>query len=533
MKKFFVLSFTLAALLVIQACKKDFLKRLPEDGITFENFPETESGVASVTGVLYNKPWFNFHDKMLWAVGELGGGNVRTGDPYWTAYLSLSVTAEDKATAEGWRSLFNVIGTANEIVKNINYKKTLGSTQTAILDAGIGEAKFMRAAAYFYLVRVFGDVPLYEDAVPYIESGENLPKHKATDVYKFIELDLLDAETKLPLRSQRSYKRRVSKGSAQTLLAKVYLYQKKYADAKAKAQAAIQSGEFGLMGVDFATAKGYTELFNLKDAVDDTNKESIFTLNWAFRSTGDLWGVQNTLQAYFALPVCSPDDGWGGGNNPTIDLLEKYSPSDKRKHATVMTESANYPDLVKKGESFVYTKTLADASGTGANIKKQVVGTPAANGNDQVAFMCTTMPTYILRCAELYLIYAEAIMGGTNGASLTLSSSTADAVALEYYNKVRTRAGLPSRTSITLQDIINERRLELALEFDHFFDLGRLQPGEWSAILASQKRGNRNASTGVYNPFALTVPSKLTFPIPASEIAKNPKLNEPPVDYQF
>jgi starch-binding outer membrane protein, SusD/RagB family len=533
MKKLFILFFISATLATLSGCKKDFLTRLPEDSITFENFPETETGVASVTSILYNKPWFEFHDKLLWAVGEIGGGNVRTFDSYWAPYLTLSVTAEDRAISVGWRSLFSVISTSNEIIKNIEAKKASGSLQPAILDAGAGEAKFMRAAAYFYLVRLFGDVPLYEDAIPYIESGENLPKHKAADVYKFIERDLLDAESKLPLRSQRALKRRVSKGSAQTLLAKVYLYQKRYADAKAKAQAAIQSNEFGLMGLDFLPAKGYGDLFNLKDAVNDDNRENIFSLNWGFRPTMNEWGIQNTLQAYFALNVCSPNDGWGGGNNPTLDLIEKYVPGDKRKQGTMMTENSSYSNLVTKEQPFIYTKADADRSATGANIKKQVIGTSVVNGDDNVAFMCTTMPTYLLRCSELYLIYAEAILGGANGNSISLSSSTADGQALNYFNKVRTRAGLPSKTSITLKDIIDERRLELAIEFDAYFDLTRLQQSEWSAILASQRRGTRVATTGAYTPLVFAVPTKLTFPLPAGELVKNPRLLEASVDYKF
>ncbi len=534
-----IILFTLTiSMLVLASCKRTFLERLPEDRLTFENIPDTEEGVAGVTASLYNRTWFDFQHRLIYPAGEVASGNSRSTDSRWIAYVSLAVTSDAESLTAGWGGLYKVVSTANELIKNLEANKSLSTTRNpAIFDAGIGEAKFMRAAAYFYLVRLFGDVPLYEDAVPFIESGENLPKHKAADVYRFIERDLLDAENRLPLRSQRTYKRRVSKGSAQTMLAKVYLYQKRYADAKAKANTAIQSGEFGLMGLDFSTSKGYGDLFKIDDAIDPSNRESIFTLNWGFMpSSFSDYGIQNPLQAYFSSPDVSPGDGWGGSSNvPSVDLLEKYSAGDKRKNATVMTAGATYPNIVRQGENYVFTQTIADSRSTGAQIKKQVVGSPDAIGKDKVGTMCTTLPTYILRCSELYLIYAEATLGGANGSSISLSSATSDAQALNYYNKVRTRAGLATKSSITFQDILDERRLELAFEFDYYFDLGRLRQSEWTAIIAAQKRGTIDRSSGspVYVPAVVNIPTKLTFPIPAGEIVNNPKLLEPAVDYTF
>jgi hypothetical protein len=126
----------------------------------------------------------------------------------------------------------------------------------------------------------------------------------------------------------------------------------------------------------------------------------------------------------------------------------------------------------------------------------------------------SSMNSYMMRYAELLLIHAEAILGSQTG-------STTDGAALQSFNAVRRRAGLPIKTSISFDDIFKERRAELACEGDYYFDLGRLPFAKAKAILEAQNRGDQE------NEKHITISaSSLLLPYPADDLIKNPKLTE-------
>lgn len=139
----------------------------------------------------------------------------------------------------------------------------------------------------------------------------------------------------------------------------------------------------------------------------------------------------------------------------------------------------------------------------------------------------------MLRLADVYLIYAEAIMGN--------NSSTTDPEALLYYNKVRTRAGVDPLTTITLDTLLSERRIEFAFEGQYWMDMVRLsfwKPAEALAMINGQNRAFFNYAAGVATPDAgpvVTVlpatASSFKLQIPATELTANPKLAEAPVKY--
>jgi hypothetical protein len=134
------------------------------------------------------------------------------------------------------------------------------------------------------------------------------------------------------------------------------------------------------------------------------------------------------------------------------------------------------------------------------------------------------MNVYLLRYADVLLIYAEAKLG--------TAASTNDASALAAYNAVRTRAGLAERTSLTKDQIMHERRVELAFEGDYWFDISRQGFSKAKAILEAQERGTYNFN-GQVSHIGVTVSSaaKLFLPIPASEIIQDPELDKPAVPY--
>ncbi|MES1249707.1 MAG: RagB/SusD family nutrient uptake outer membrane protein, partial [Chitinophaga rupis] len=199
-----------------------------------------------------------------------------------------------------------------------------------------------------------------------------------------------------------------------------------------------------------------------------------------------------------------------------------------------------------------YTVPLqVNEQGMHAAMKKYVVGTPADN-NGNSAKQATSNNTYILRYADIYLIEAEAILGAsagvTPGTGISLTTSSTDPTALKYLNLVRQRAGLAPLASFTYQQLLNERRLEFAIEADYWYDLQRIDGFNNAhhpaaiAIISAQNRGDSNSAGTAANNYTdyqrntvNVTPTDANFlmPIPATETAADPALLQPPVPYKF
>jgi starch-binding outer membrane protein, SusD/RagB family len=514
---------TLVLVLTLVSCSKDFLERVPEDTLTVDNYYSSAKALDAATAVLYNVPWFDFNDKAIWSYGDLISGNFITYDPQVSSFRSFDVTGDNTRVMEGWRSLFNVVAHSNGIINDLPKKATnVDAKQVARC---VGEARFMRALAYFYLVRLWGPVPIIENNSEKIYDAK-IPRNNVEDIYKLIIKDLEYTEANCPPKSQYggSDKARVTSGAAKTFLAKVYLYQKNYAKALEKAEQVINSGEYSLV-------KEYEDIFKSENNVNlnpSVNTETIFALLWDVDNGG--WGVQNTHQAYFApygQGITGFADGWGSAF-PSIDLVRAYESGDKRKRATIMTPGDEYAYMsyFKNGTEvtgYVYPPLSMSVSDTRASIKKYVVGSPAGN-KGKGGFMRTYINGNIFRLAEVYLIAVEAIAKG---------GSTSDAKAVAYFNTVRKRAGLIEKATLTDLDIQKERRVELAAEGDYWYDLGRMDRAKAMDIIKNQERGTYGSGTSINTFKVIPKESDFLFPIPASEIITNPKLNEPPVPYIF
>jgi hypothetical protein len=153
--------------------------------------------------------------------------------------------------------------------------------------------------------------------------------------------------------------------------------------------------------------------------------------------------------------------------------------------------------------------------------------------------MGNDMSTYILRLADVYLVYAEATLGN--------NANTTDALALQYVNALRARAGLPALTIITWDNLFKERWTELAMEGQAWFDLVRLyyyNKTKAFDLIKSQNRGDyylipnspTNATSWTINSrvdYYVTAVSDANFwlPIPAVELTKAPNLNKAPIPY--
>ena len=530
-------------------CKKSFFNRPPEDQATVGTYYQTTAQVQSSTNILYAAPWFGFNGKAFLAVGDLQSGNAvcyAGTDGEFDAFRNFSEGNATLAVQSTWNSLYTVVAQCNALLNNLPTAAP-ASVPAAVVNNALGEARLMRAAAYFYLVRLFGNVPIITDPAPFVGTFQTVPTNPVTDVYKFMIIDLQYAEANCtPHVANTGH---VSSASASALMAKIYLYEQDYADAKAEAEKVINSGEFGLLGLD-NTSGTYVNLF---ETAFNNNLESIIALQWT--SNGG-YGFGNQIQSVIADGengnyLTGTGDGYGE-LGPSWDLQDLFKAEGDtiRRHGCIMLGGEYYPELHKKTGG--YTVPLAvNEQGVHAAMKKYVVGTPDDN-NGASAAQATSNNTYLMRYADIYLIEAEAIMGlAANvqpGTGIPLTTSSSDPTALKYLNLVRKRAGLTVLTSFTYQQLLNERRLEFAIEGDYWYDLQRIDGFNNAhhpvaiAIISGQNRGDSDGGGTAANNYTdyhrntlHVIPTDASFimPIPATDVQADPTLEQPPVPYKF
>ncbi|PIF60800.1 RagB/SusD family nutrient uptake outer membrane protein [Flavobacterium sp. 11] len=536
MKKYLINYKTLVVLcsiLVISSCSDEFIDVVPKDSYDAATYYDSDEKVASSTNILYGKAWFELTVKPYFALTDMASGNLVNTSSEFNQFNTLLFQTSDENLLGAWSSCFGVVANANTLIlalPNINNPKV----SEAAINNSLGEAHFMRALAYFNLVRFFGPVPIVENAADFAANPQ-INTNLVSDVYKFIENDLIFARDNLKAKVRGgSYQdnARVSSGSAKALLAKVYLYQKKYAEARALAEEVINSGEFKLFGTD-VPATNYGDLFLPKY---NNNEESIIAFQWM----PGLYFYGNSLNTQFASNRNLTEASYAGVVGPSQDLINNaFEPGDLRRKETFMKPGDNYPKLSASANydgtgaiTLGYTMPDLDqdgqtnfAQGSGAAMKKYVCGRSNADITgvyNALSNGFTKQNTYVMRYAELLLIHAEAILGSQSG-------STSNGAALTSYNKVRVRAGLVPKTVITFEDIFKERRAELAAENDYWFDLGRLDFAVAKAKLEAQDRGTKIAPTKI-SSLPITT---LIYPYPANELLQNPKLREPAVPYVF
>ncbi len=380
---------------------------------------------------------------------------------------NLTFDATDISFKEVWNGRYDGIYRANNA---LFYLEQL-AIDPILKNRLIGEVKFLRALCYFDLVRCFGGVPIVISKID-INDDETINavvynrKTKA-ETYAQIEIDLLDAIERLPLKSAYGLNDlgRASKGAAQALLAKAYLYQEKWTPAYEMAGNVINSGQYGLMA-------DYSHVWR---EIGENSSESIYevqaTLNKGIRDYTNVQGPRGT-----------PDLGWGF-NTPSTTLANSYQAGDLRKNATIMFVP-----------STLWDGFLAPTSWNNPRYNYKAYQSPIAESwnNDKGE---TAKNLRILKYSDILLIRAEAAF------QIGLSGE-----AVNRINEIRTRAGLTEVTSVTLESILNERRWEMAMEHDRWFDIVRT--GQAQSAMAIN---GKTFLVGVHN----------LFPIPLDQIIQS------------
>lgn len=448
-KTLFIISSIFALALLLQSCSDDFIDQDPTEQVTIEDLGQynSDQGATSFITAIYSKylDW-NMRSFSYLGVSSITSDNADKGsDPGDTGtdkdvLDALDFSATTPSFKEQWNAHYQAINRTNQALKIM---PELDSVAPSLKERLIGETKFLRAFTYFDLVRMFGGVPLINH-VPEIgnEEDDKMTKTRVSkeEVYAFIEQDLKDAISALPTKDDYGSAAvgRASVGAAHALLAKVYLYQEKWEDVVDQCE----------MITGYSLVPDYADIFKTNN---QNNQESIFELQ------GKGGDGEPGIQQYSQVQAPRGNGGWGWGfNTVSQSLINAYNEAgdEIRKEATVIFPG----DTLYDGK--VVPQTVDDLYYNYKAYSPKYLGE---------AF--TEVNIIVLRYAEVLLMKAEA---------LNELGQTGDAIPL--LNQVRNRAELPD-TQASGQDqvrkaIWNERRLELAMEHDRWFDIIRTGQAE-------------------------------------------------------
>jgi hypothetical protein len=562
------------ASLFIAGCSEDFLDIKPAGKIDELSFFTDTSNVDMMLSGVYNtflyKENCDVYDMYRWWLGSVSSDEAECGGDSPTAwgeaysFDDLSYTTEAAILKSVYGSMFNGISRASQVIEKLPEARQMATADMKKkIDMRIAEARFLRAAYYFILARVYGGVPVV-DHILFTSEYKSLPRGTVKDVYNQMEIDLKAAIPYLPFESQIATKEkgRASKGAAQALLAKMYIYESSYntyygandsrlgavkdrwREAYDLCREVINSGEYELVsGKAYSTfwnttaTNGFRYLFSVEG---NNNRESIFAVQhihstgYGNYSTGtalnQFVGARALLRKDGSLPT-QGDHAWGFWV-PTHKLYNLYDADDVRRKVAIgegPNVSTGYPgdslfgQLTISGKKVSAWFTIANTvyQATGLENVKYEIG-PHNSMIVDGGFQGNTQNMYYIRYADVVLMASEA--------ALMLN----DPAALTYFNLIRKRArdcgdGVhPTDLAgpVTKKEIMDERAREFALEGERFFDLVRWKEAEKEVGGSRMEWWNNNTN---YDGATIKYSSKNDFfPLPSFETSKNSNLAQYP-----
>lgn len=485
---FWALIFSISGGFLGLSCSDEFLDKSPKAQLTEDSFFQTAEHASQAVNAIYSHlRSFNVHVFSYIGVTDIASDDADKGSvPGDAGFLQdindFTFDANNTASAGIWGGYYQGIFRANQVIENVPNIEMEEPLRNRLL----GEARFLRAYFYFFLVRTYGDVPIIDRPLD-PDEYQQVRSPKA-EVYDFIKADLEFALANLPLKSEYAPEDlgRATKGAAQGYLAKVHLFQNNYQAAFDNATAVINSNEYALY-------PDYLEIFRQEG---EHSSESIFEVSAVALEQGGGGHQFNEVQGIRG----NPNNGWGF-NSPSDDLEAAYEEGDPRKEATIIFNGQTLPS----GEVVVADPNM----GTDVKFSRKAhvpVRPPIGFGNSGANIR-------LMRYADILLIAAEA--------ANELGNSE---VAMNYLNQVRERARqgnpdiLPDITTMDQDELRNaiwhERRVELAMEQHRYFDLvrqGRAQevfaalgitwvPGKHEVFPLPQSEIDISGGTLVQNP---------------------------------
>ncbi len=494
MKKTIIFTLLIAASF---SCKEEFINLQPISEMNAGTFYKTEIDMNQAVMSPYSS-LRNLYNQLYIYAGEVRSDNTTFS---WVPGNSKDMTSIDNFgdvllsdnsfVTNLWNNAYNTILRSNIVLDKI---EAVSFTDPKLKAQYKAEARFIRALTYFYLVRVYGDVPKVDHELS-VKEAYTLGRTPTQEIYDFIVEDLKFAEANLPASYAAVDRGRVTIGGAKGLLAKVYMtmagYPLKkgaayYALAETKALEVINSPQYSLVS-------DYKALF---DPNQKNGPESLFEIQYkkGGTATGSPWN--NDFAPRFSNKEVVLVGDKGGFNAPTPSMSNAYETGDPRKAISMSDGYVSVPGGVAVNEKYV--KKYYDVSFSFSD-----------NNNNWIE----------LRLADIYLLYAEALV----------RQKKQPDVALTYLNKIRQRARkstggsasvLPDYSSFGSDEafllaIEKERRVELAFENHRWFDLVRTERAK--PVMIQEQQVQNGFSPSAWND------TMLLFPIPLQVIQSNPE----------
>ncbi len=523
--------FLLVSLLFV-TCSSEDLEVEPVNEFLSENFYQTEDQVFAALVAAYDPigwtmAFGNWVSEVMY--GEIRSDNANAGgdpsdndQPGWQEFDDFRNTNTNTVIHPMYRRFYIGIFRSNLVIHQPQFT-------SPILDGYQAEAKFLRAYYHFELFRHFGPIPVVTELLT--PEDVDLPRNTLTEVFTAIESDLLEAISILPISVSSSETGRATKGAAQALLGKVYLYwadllgddSSRFNQAADQLKSVVQSGAYNLLDE-------YESLFvfglkNPSESVFEIQKSNLWPSDWGWfegiegNGMVQLCGVRGLCDAH-------PDyqEGWGF-MLPTQGLYDFYLPDDAyRRDVSIITVDELGQDIADAGGMCDVVVDLTqsnpiDYTGYWQEKYSNFKAYQGNNVNGGDPNLTKDDNIYSIRYADVLLMLAEALVRGTGS----------DSEAMQYIDEVRERAAGPgdntgsyrtaqqlmSDEGWSLLDVIwYERRAELAMEGDRWFDLVRSGRAS-KALFAGDdiRETNFDENIHLWLPIALqetTVASSLT-----------------------
>lgn len=479
MKYIKYLTFAFIGTFIFSCDTDEFLNPLPDSGIVAETFFQSDDDVLAgiigvydaIQGVNENTESsairFNRGVQLEYLLTEHRSDNTRsrTLEGSRADFHRYIVEPDNVQSQDYYQSMYEIIFRANNVLQYVQ------NADEDNINKYSAEAKFLRAYAYFNLVRLYGAVPLVTRVVNADEKELLFTRIAVEQVYEQIVLDLQEGVAQL----DNSSKSRASKAAAQGLLAKAYLTQPtpNYSGAQQLCEDIINSGQFSLQS-------NFSDVF-----YNELNNEIIFAVEYILANPDESQGFSSEFTSYSRQ---GRQDGLNIVNpNLAQDFIDFGGNRTNASYAA-FGDDFNLP-VPENAEVIKFLPFGSDIS----NRNLPTYGEQPGNaGNDWI----------ILRYSDILLMHAEAIMQG---------GDTSDNSAIDSFMEVKVRAGfdpiLDRPTVLTVNTLLVERRVELAFENHRFFDLVRLG-------VADEVLGAHSTLKG-YTSYNIR---RLLLPIPAREI---------------
>lgn len=493
MKKIYMMAL---ATLLFSSCGEDFLDKEPKNTVDPETSVTDDVAVALANACYRTLQSSNMYNQRIWTLDIVAGNSIVGAgggtDGLETVQAANFITQSDNGMAlYMWRSPWVGIGQCNILIHALEGQEL---EHGGLKERSLAEAYFLRAHYYFVLVRLYGGLPLRTE--PY-NPGEStdIARSSIEETYAQIIADCQRAIDLLPAKSQYNSDNvgRASRDAALTMMADILLTLAPH-NQSYYSQVASLCDQVTALGYDLSQC-AYEDNF---DATINNGPESIFEVQFSGNTEYDFWG--NNPQSSWLSTFMGPRNadfvaGGYGWNQPTQEFVDQYEPGDLRKDMTILYEGC--PDFDGKAYRSSY-------SNTGYNVRKFLVTksvSPEYNTNPQ--------NFVVYRYADVLLMKAEA-----------LNEQGQTAQAADVLNIVRQRAGLANVANLSQETmrekIIHERRIELAFEGHRWFDMIRVQGGDY-AVNFLHSIGKTQATR-----------ERLLFPIPQTEMDANSLMTQNP-----